>query len=171
MTLYGRTAPIPRRTAWLAAPGRSYRYSGIREIGTGIPQFMIPLLERVRASVGVAFDSVLATHYRDGADRLGWHADDEAELGPEPALAIVSLGAPRMLRFRRRRGRVAGTGSLGVTLTAGSLLYMAPGVQRDWEHCVPARAQAGRRISLGLRRLHTADVTESTAAEAGAGNA
>lgn len=155
VTLFGRSTPIPRRVAWLAPAGCSYRYSGIRHVGAGVPEFLSQLLEAVRDAVGVAFDSVLASHYRDGGDRLGWHADDEAELGPDPALAIVSLGAARVLRFRRRDAAGGRRTSLALTLTSGSLLYMAPGVQRDWQHCLPARKRAASRISLGLRQLET----------------
>lgn len=155
VTLFGRRTPIPRRVAWLAPIGTSYRYSGIRHVGAGVPVFLIQLLESVRFVVGVAFDSVLASHYRDGGDRLGWHADDEAELGPDPALVIVSLGAARVLRFRRRGVSGGRRTSLALTLTSGSLLYMAPGVQRDWQHCLPARRCADSRISLGLRQLRT----------------
>lgn len=153
MTLFGRSSPIPRRVAWVAPTDTSYRYSGIRHVGTGVPHFLAQLLEEVRVAVDVAFDSVLASEYRDGADTVGWHADDEAELGPLPALAIVSLGAERVLRFRPRVAGGERRRSLAVTLRSGSLLFMAPGVQRDWQHCVPRRAQAQQRVSLGLRQL------------------
>jgi alkylated DNA repair dioxygenase AlkB len=152
--VFGRVHPLPRLTAFLAPPGSTYRYSGVTHEGAGLGRALSVLTAAVGAAVAGdpgAFDSVLASLYRDGRDRIGWHADDEAALGPEPALAILSLGAPRTLRFRPRTGGP----SSGVELRAGDLLYMAPGVQAAWQHALPARRDAGMRVSLGFRRLAT----------------
>lgn len=152
--VFGRIHPLPRLTAFLGPPGVTYRYSGVIHQGTGLGRALSVLTAAVGTAVAGdrgAFDTVLASLYRDGRDRIGWHADDEAALGPAPALAILSLGATRTLRFRPR----AGGPSRAVELRAGDLLFMAPGVQSAWQHALPARRDAGMRISLGFRRLAT----------------
>ena len=50
---------------------------------------------------GERFNSVLLNLYRDGQDSMGWHSDDESELGPAPAIASLSLGEPRRFLLRR----------------------------------------------------------------------
>jgi alkylated DNA repair dioxygenase AlkB len=45
------------------------------------------------AEFDVDFNSVLANLYRDGRDRMGWHADNERELARVPVIASLSLGA------------------------------------------------------------------------------
>ncbi len=152
--VFGRVHPLPRLTAFLAPAGVSYRYSGVTHEGGGLGRPLRVLTAEVgRAVAGdpATFDTVLASLYRDGEDRVGWHADDEVALGPEPALAILSLGAARTLRFRPR----GGGGSRAVELRSGDLLYMAPGVQTAWQHALPPRRDAGTRVSLGFRRLAT----------------
>jgi alkylated DNA repair dioxygenase AlkB len=149
LRLYGRAHAVPRLTAFVAPAGVRYRYSGIEHEGVGVPPRLARLMHAAGDAVGVPFDSMLATLYRDGRDRVGWHADDEIALGRDPVIAILSLGSPRMLRFRRRTGGA----SLGVRLQPGDLLCMGPGVQDAWQHALPPCAAAGARISLSLRRL------------------
>ena len=64
------------------------------------------LLWRVRERTGVRFNHVLVNRYRDGSDSMGFHADDEPELGEDPVVATLSLGAPRRLVLKpwRRHG-------------------------------------------------------------------
>lgn len=149
VSLFGRRHPVPRRVAFVAPAGARYRYSGTEHEGSGIPDFLAGLLQRVGNRADCAFDSILVSHYRDGNDRVGWHADDEPELGPEPVVAILALGATRTLAFRPRGG---GT-RLDVPMEDGALLVMGPGVQRHWQHRLPRRARAGARLGLGFRRL------------------
>jgi alkylated DNA repair dioxygenase AlkB len=93
---------------------------------------------------------VLANLYRNGADRLGFHRDSEPELGPEPLIASVSLGATRRFRFRARQG----AGTLGLELSHGSLLVMTGATQRNWLHAVPPTARTvGPRINLTFRHV------------------
>ena len=68
----------------------------------------------------MAFNSCLANLYRDGTDSMGFHSDDEPELGPEPTIASISLGARRRFVLRHRATRERWTWELG----AGDLLVM-----------------------------------------------
>lgn len=154
VSLFGRRHPVPRRVAFVAPAGARYRYSGTEHVGEGIPDFLEGLLARVGACAGCGFDSILVSHYRDGSDRVGWHADDERELGDDPLVAILALGATRTLAFRpRAAGAREGAARLDVPMDDGDLLVMGPGVQRDWQHALPRRVRAGERLGLGFRAL------------------
>ena len=149
--IFGQRRPVPRLVAWHGDPGASYTYSGTPHQ----PLPWTPALELVReralSLTGCAFNSVLLNLYRDGRDGMGWHSDDEPELGRDPVIASVSLGAPRRfcLRHRRRKDR-----RLDVSLGHGSLLLMAGATQHHWVHAVPKTAvPVGPRVNLTFRQI------------------
>ena len=148
ITFFGRERIAPRLTAWYGEPGASYRYSGVERPASGWPCYLALVARQIGAAVGWRFDYVLATRYRNGGDRLGWHADDERDLGPAPVIASLSLGATRMFRVRPRRGGA----SVGCALAHGSLLLMWGASQRDYKHSVPGTAKpVGERLNLSFR--------------------
>ena len=109
------------------------------------------LRERLASELEHPFNSVLANRYRSGADAMGWHADDEPELGPEPLIASVSLGATRRFLLRHRHDPAR---RLSLDLEPGSLLLMAGRTQRYWKHALPRTARpAGERINLTYRHV------------------
>src|SRR5690606_40383735 len=69
------------------------------------PPGLEALRTRLRDELEQPFNSVLANLYRDGRDAMGWHSDDEPELGPEPLIASLSLGAVRQIGRASWRGR------------------------------------------------------------------
>ena len=131
--LYGRWIDSPRQSAWYGDRGAVYRYSGtINEPIPWLPELK-DLGERLNDFCKSEFNSVLAkNHYRSGSDSMGWHSDDEKELGPEPVIASISLGGARRFLLRHRRRKELQTHE--ITLESGSLLLMrgskasAPGV-------------------------------------------
>lgn len=152
--LFGKRAPQPRLTAWCSDPGINYSYSGLRlESGAWHPALR-QLRERLETDLGQAFNSVLANAYRDGQDSMGWHADNEPELGPEPLIASVSLGATRRFRVRPRPGRASDEQPHSLELASGSLLVMRGQSQARWQHCVPkTKRPVGLRINLTFRQI------------------
>lgn len=143
----GRVA-LPRLTAWQGEPDAVYVYSGIRND----PQPWTPAVAQLRSAVeevcGTRFNSVLLNRYRSGADSMGWHADRERELGPQPVIASVSLGAAR--RFDLRHNKTGATESF--SLKGGSLLVMKGDTQAQWRHRVPKEPRvAGERVNLTFR--------------------
>jgi len=83
---------------------------------------------------------------------MGLHADDEPELGRDPIVATVSLGAARRFVVRPRRQREPERSDLH--LGHGALLVMGGSCQRHYVHGVPRDAAArGERISLTFRQL------------------
>ncbi len=101
---------------------------------------------------GSSFNSVLLNYYRDGRDSMGLHADDEPELGPEPVIASLSLGATRNLYFRHRRCKELAT--VNVPLPSRSLLVMRGETQRNWKHGIRKVARpCGPRVNLTFRHI------------------
>jgi alkylated DNA repair dioxygenase AlkB len=148
ITVYGRSLDAPRLSCWIG--DAAYTYSGTRFEPHPWPAALDRVRERLERELDAGFNSVLANLYRDGNDRLGFHRDSEPELGPEPLIASISLGATRRFRLRERAGR----GSHGIDLEHGSLLVMAGPTQRHWLHAVPPTARTvGQRINLTFRRV------------------
>ncbi len=148
--IFGREIPAPRQSSWHGDRHCSYGYSKVRYE----PKAWTPCLTAVRnklASAGIGdFNCVLANFYRSGSDSMGWHSDSEPELGPDPLIASVSLGAPR--RFCLRHKTVVDKAEL--LLTSGSLLVMAQGAQKHYQHALPKMAGVGApRVNLTFRRI------------------
>ena len=148
--LFGQAFPQPRLTAWYGDAGARYTYSGLAwEPRPWLPA-LAQLRQRLEAATGARYNSVLLNLYRDGRDSMGWHADDEPELGPAPAIASLSLGAGRRFRLRPRAGLVHAPFSLD--LPPGSLLLMRGPTQQHWQHALPKTARpVGPRLNLTFR--------------------
>ncbi|HSM69807.1 MAG TPA: alpha-ketoglutarate-dependent dioxygenase AlkB [Xanthomonadales bacterium] len=152
LVLFGKAVRQPRLTAWCSDPDVSYRYSGLTLPAAAWHPALLELRERLQVALERPFNSVLANAYRDGQDSMGWHADDEAELGSEPCIACISLGAVRQFRLRPRQPVAAKQSPLNIGLEPGSLLIMSGDSQRCWQHAVPkTRRLVGLRISLTYR--------------------
>lgn len=144
LTLYGRRRPVPRLLAWCGEPGIRYRYSGTDHVCDGWLPGLAPVRDTVAAASGVAANLVLLNRYRNGADYMGWHRDDERGLASR--IASVSLGARRRFLIRlpgEPRARP-------LDLEPGSLLVMEGALR----HALPrTRKPVGERINLTFRRL------------------
>jgi alkylated DNA repair dioxygenase AlkB len=159
LTLFGRRVCQPRLSAWFGDSGAVYCYSGIRLE----PHPWTPLLSDIRDEMqeltGHQLNSVLLNWYRSGRDSMGWHSDDEPELGPEPVIASLSLGATRRFQLRHRADRSSPLVQLD--LEHGSLLCMAGPTQAHWRHRVPkTRRPVGGRINLTFRRIRIETLEE-----------
>lgn len=149
--LFGREHASPRLSCWIGDPAAVYRYSGTRFAPHPWLPDLAALRERLCAELGAPFNSVLANLYRDGRDAMGWHSDDEPELGPAPVIASVSLGAPRRFVLKHRRDPAL---RHALVLEPGSLLVMAGATQRHWKHALPRTAKpVGARINLTFRQV------------------
>ncbi len=147
----GRSIQIPRLSAWYGTAG--YRYSGIMHALQPLTEELQELQAVVEDLAGLSFNGVLLNLYRDGQDSVGWHADNEAGLGPEPVIASLSLGAVRRFQLKHRTDR---TGRVALDLPHGSCLIMRGKTQQYWLHQLPkTRAPVGPRINLTFRRMGT----------------
>ncbi len=154
LRLFGREIDAPRLSCWIGDPGAAYTYSRVRfEPRPWLPALAV-LRARLETTCGACFNSVLANLYRDGRDSMGWHSDDESELGSGPLIASISLGGVRRFRLRARDGSGAG---LSLDLAHGSLLLMAGATQQLYRHDLPkTRAAVAPRINLTFRYVHGA---------------
>ncbi len=152
LRLFGRVVESPRRSCWIGDADAVYTYSRTRFEPQPWTPTTATLRDELAASTGVRFNSVLANLYRDGRDAMGWHSDDERELGPEPLIASLSFGATRRFHLRHRHDRNAP--ALALDLGHGSLLLMAGATQRNYRHALPRSARVtATRINLTFRRI------------------
>ena len=149
--LFGKTMLQPRLIAWYGEQGINYQYAQTLLTASGWTTALKTLQEQLLETTQHSFNSVLANWYRDGQDSMGWHSDDEKELGPTPCIASISLGAARKLHFRtvqKPHERAS------IVLEPGSLLLMQGDSQELWQHQIPKskRVQKGR-INLTFRQI------------------
>jgi len=153
LQLYGRKVVLPRLVAWYGDAEASYRYSGL----THRPLPWTPLLTQIRArlvaAVGQPLNGLLLNYYRDGQDSMGWHSDDEAELGRNPLVASLNLGGSRRFDLRRKgHSRI----EYSLLLNHGSLLVMGGPTQHYWQHQVAkTRSPCAPRLNLTFRLIRS----------------
>ncbi|RNI28636.1 alpha-ketoglutarate-dependent dioxygenase AlkB family protein [Rufibacter latericius] len=150
--MFGKQVDQPRLTAWYADAGKAYTYSGL----TWEPLPWLPELAELRSQLekttGAPFNSVLLNLYRHGQDSMGWHADDEPELGQNPIIASLSLGQERTFSFRHRLQKELKN---QLVLPSGSLLLMAGSTQHYWHHQLPKTTKLLQpRINLTFRFIY-----------------
>jgi len=126
ITLYGKTHLLPRK---------------------------ICLKKQLEETSGCEFNSVLLNYYPDGNAGMGWHSDDEPELGVSPVIASLSFGETRRFDLKPKQG--SGVKSKSILLESGSLLIMRGKTQRYWQHSIAKSAKVrGSRINLTFRYVH-----------------
>jgi len=137
----------PRLTASYGDSGVTYKYSGtVNESLPWLPA-LLEIKEKIEAVQG-HYNYCLLNRYRSGSDSMGWHADDEPEMGN--VIGSLSLGATRKFRIRHNASRETMTFSVG----HGSLVIMAGTMQQVWQHEVPKTKQdVGERINLTFRHI------------------
>lgn len=148
--IYGKAVKIPRRQVWMGEPHCSYQYSGVRFIPAPWHPAVRLLAAKLSDVAGRPFNCVLLNLYADGQDHMGWHADNEPELGRAPVIASLSLGAARRFDFQHRYlGH-----QLQLQLDHGSLLLMAGDCQQYWQHRLPKQSRvAAPRLNLTFRYI------------------
>ena len=172
--VYGRRHPTPRLTCWVADPGCTYRYSGLNQTISAWTPELSALRALLQDRLDLDCNSLLLNRYRSGADRMGWHADDEPELEASAPIISLSLGISRPLRFRPRPGDplTRGISPVAVELADGDLLLMDPPSQRHWQHGLPARLRLlGERINLTFRLIQPSTAMQSISTRAPLGSA
>lgn len=150
IVLFGKEVLQPRLACWYG--DHAYSYSGIRLEPRAWTDRLRVLRDRCSAQSGVEFNSCLVNLYRDGRDSMGWHADDESELGREPVIASLSLGDTRVFRMRHKESKTL----VEISLEHGSLLVMSGLMQQCWVHEIPkTKKPVGQRINLTYRTIVT----------------
>ncbi|MGH8352339.1 MAG: alpha-ketoglutarate-dependent dioxygenase AlkB family protein [Pseudomonas sp.] len=153
LQVHGRAYPVPRLLAWYGDREASYRYSGLTHQPLPWTPLLAEIRDRVEGAVGQRLNGVLLNYYRDGQDSMGWHSDDEAELGRNPLVASLSLGGTRRFDLRRKgQTRIEHSLELG----HGSLLVMSGPTQHYWQHQVAkTRHACAPRLNLTFRLIRS----------------
>ncbi|MBB3102290.1 alpha-ketoglutarate-dependent dioxygenase AlkB family protein [Azomonas macrocytogenes] len=150
---FGREHAVPRLVAWYGDPQASYCYSGLAHSPLPWIAPLDELRKRLQAELQRNFNGVLLNLYRNGQDAMGWHSDDEPELGADPLIASLSLGAER--RFDLRRTKSKGI-QHSLILKHGSLLVMSGSTQHYWQHQIARTRKINTaRLNLTFRLIHS----------------
>jgi alkylated DNA repair dioxygenase AlkB len=150
ITLFGKTHAIPRLEAFFATENKTYSYSDKTLQTHPFTAELLALKSKIEAISQVQFNCVLVNLYRNGQDSNGWHADNEPELGKNPVIASLSLGATR--RFDLRHNLTIE--KISFNLTNGSLLLMKGEMQHFWKHQISKTKKVNEgRINLTFRML------------------
>lgn len=150
ISIYGKSIEVPRLVCWYGDNESIYRYSGI--VHEPIPWHPIlqEIMKKLERFCHCSFNSMLANLYRNGNDSMGFHADDEKELGINPVIASLSFGSNRTFTLRHKKKQQ----KLKIQLGHGDLLVMTGSLQHNWQHAVPKTKKViPPRINLTFRKI------------------
>ena len=149
--MYGKESLVPRLEAWYGEPGKNYSYSGIMMQPISWTSELLEIKKEIEKVSKTVFNSVLINYYRNGNDRVAWHSDDEKELGKNPVIGSISLGAERNFKLRHKDYKINSLRN-NIILKHGSFLLMKGPTQHNWMHEIPRTAKPiGPRINLTFR--------------------
>ena len=154
ITMFGKTHPQPRLTAWHGEQGLPYTYSKIKMISPGWTPALLKIKNKLEMDLKTKFNSVLVNYYRDGNDHMSYHSDDEKELGENPIIASLSFGATRKFVLKHRYDKNIPT--LSIDLESQSLLVMKGELQHFWQHKISKSTKVKTpRLNLTFRFIYT----------------
>ena len=157
VTLFGKTHITTRKIVWMGDTDADYQYSGhVRQTvpWSDIVFHVKQKIEQALAEIGVIanFNTCLLNYYPSGADGMGYHADDEKELGHQPVIASLSLGATRKFVFKHKKTQ----DKVELYLESGQLVVMHGDTQTFWKHTITkTKTVDAGRISLTFRHMLT----------------
>lgn len=148
--IFGKTINIPRKECLLSNEKISYTYSSNTLKSVEIPSFLIPIISEIEHISNANFNSILVNLYENGQDSNGWHADNEKELGINPVIASLSIGATRKFDLKHNRTKE----KISFNLANGDLLIMGGEMQHFWKHQIPkSKKNISPRINLTMRLI------------------
>lgn len=154
MNMWGKKVLQPRLTAWFGDPDRTYVYSGIRNEPVRWTELLSNIKILVESLTSEKFNSVLLNCYRNNDDSMGFHSDDEKELGPEPSIASLTFGDSRTFIFKHKFEK--DLPPVRIKLENGSLLLMRGKTQKYWKHAINRESRlCGPRINLTFRKIYS----------------
>ena len=149
--IFGKTLDQPRLTAYYGQDHPYYAYSNIKLQPIPFTPILLSIKNKIETLTSHQFNGVLLNYYRNGDDSMGWHADDEKELGTNPVIASLSFGASRTFQLHHRFRK--STPKQSIILNDASLLLMQGETQHFWKHQLPKQKNKGPRINLTFRKI------------------
>ena len=156
VTLFGKTHVTTRQIVWMGDSDVSYQYSGQSHQAIAWTDTVFHVKHHIEEQlsalgIDVNFNSCLLNYYPSGEDGMGYHADDEKELGVEPIIASLSLGATRKFVFKHKKTQ----DKVELYLESGQLIVMHGDTQSFWKHSITKTKTVNTgRISLTFRQIH-----------------
>jgi len=148
--MFGKEVLIPRLQCWVGDEGCEYSYSGKKLNRQPWTPELLMIKEKISQHANLNFNSVLVNFYRDGQDSMGWHADDEPELGKNPTIAALSFGGERDLVFRN----ILSKETLSIPQLHGALIIIDGQTQQYWQHAIKKTKKViSPRINLTFRNI------------------
>ena len=149
--IFGKTLDQPRLTAYYGQDHPYYAYSNIKLQPIPFTPILLSIKNKIETLTSHQFNGVLLNYYRNGDDSMGWHADDEKELGTNPVIASLSFGASR--NFQLQHSLDKSISKATIVLNDASLLIMKGVTQHFWKHQIPKQKNKGPRINLTFRKI------------------
>ena len=150
--MWGKEIVTKKRIAWYADEGKSYTYSGSTFYPVQWDEVLLEIKKQVEQHIRFQFNSVLLNEYKSGEVGMGWHSDDEKELGIDPIIASLSFGANRDFIFKHKTDK--SFEKIKIHLKSGSLLIMSGSTQHLWKHSLPKRLKVrDPRVNLTFRKI------------------
>lgn len=150
--IYGKEYDQPRLVSLYGDGGKRYDYSGISMHPLPWTDLLREIKRRIEDCTDATFNAVFLNLYRDHNDSMGFHSDDEKELGKNPVIASLTFGASRIFRLKHKFNKELPP--IKVSLDAGTVLLMKGQTQHFWKHGINKQTEpCGPRINLTFRTL------------------
>ena len=155
VTLFGKTHVTTRQIVWMGDSDASYQYSGHTRQAIAWTDSVFHVKHHVeqqllKIGIHANFNSCLLNYYPSGDEGMGYHADDEKELGDQPIIASLSLGATRKFVFKHKKTQ----DKVELYLESGQLIVMHGATQKYWKHSITKTKTVHEgRISLTFRQM------------------
>lgn len=142
---------IHRKMSYVADTPVMYNYTNLIVQGEIWNKDLILLRDLLINKINVPFNSVLLNMYEDGKDEIRWHSDKEDQLGENPVIACINLGATRKFWFLNKE-----TGEkTPYSVSNGDLLVMGENCQTNYLHAILKEKEVKEpRISLTYRVVY-----------------
>ena len=150
--MFGKLVKVPRKVIWVGDKGATYTYSNVKHTPLPWPECLKIIRQKLNVDLKCDFNSALLNLYENGTQYMGWHSDNEAELGPDPCIASISFGASRRFLIRSKTT----IHKYEYLLSHGSLLVMRGDIQDNFNHCLPKMLKVKeKRINVTFRKVQT----------------
>lgn len=138
------------KSKWTASYGNSYNYNNMSYPLIPFPNVFTSILDKIENEIGFRPNNCLINLYHDGKSTMGYHSDNTEILSSGTGVAIISIGADRILKFKNK---INSEIIIEYNLKNGSLFYMDDIIQDDWLHSITKSDTIHPRLSLTFRKI------------------